>query len=300
MSSAAPRTLRQRVTFVLSASLLALGVIGVVVPLALGAGFMGTLTAPGCGGETMPPMPFEDVSFPSREFDRPTPAYFIPGSDGETATVIVIPTGNAGRGDRMAEIAVYHATGFNVLTYSSRACVGGVGSSLGYREAAQVADALDYLATRGDVGSIGIHGFSAGGAAAIMAAAQFPSIQAVVAEGGYHDFSAEVDADASHTPWFAPLFRLGARLGYRLTTGGDLSALSPVSVIGKIAPRPILLIYGTNEPSLPGARLQLAAAGANAQLWEVPGAGHGNYAAVAPDEYARRVATFMTAAVGTP
>lgn len=293
------RTLRQRILYVTRVTLFTLVVLAIVVPLALGAGFMLVLTASGCGGETVPPMPFEDFSFPSSEFKRSTPAYFISAAEPNGATVIVVPTGNAGRGDRMDEIAVYHAGGFNVLTYNSRACMGAP-NSLGYREADQVADALAYLASRPNVDTsrIGIHGFSAGGAAAIMAAARFPQINAVVAQGGYHDFRDEVERNTLATIWFAPLFRFSAFAAYRLVTGNDISILSPISVIDQIAPRPILLVYGTDEPGLHGARLQLAAAGSNAELWEVPGAGHGNYLAAAPDEYPRRVVGFMGAALG--
>jgi dienelactone hydrolase len=293
------RTLRQRAIFVVRASLVALIALALILPTALGAAFMAVLTAPVCGGETVPPMAHEAVSFPSTEFNRLTPAYFIPAETPDGATVIVVPTGNAGRGNRMAEIAIYHAGGFHVLTYSSRACVGGAANSLGYKEAAQVSDALAYLDTRSDVdpNRIGIHGFSAGGAAAIIAAARFSELKVVVAEGGYHDFAAEVERNTPTTQWFAPLFRFGAHLSYRVTTGDDMRVLSPISVIGQISPRPILLIYGTNEPGLDGARLQQTAAGVNAQLWEVAGAGHGNYAAVAPDEYGQRVVGFISAAL---
>jgi uncharacterized protein len=76
-----------------------------------------------------------------------------------------------------------------------------------------------------------------------------------------------------------------------------MSVLSPIRAIGQIAPRPILLIYGTDEPGLAGGRLQQAAAGSNAELWEVPGAGHGDYLAVAPGEYTQRVIAFMTNAM---
>jgi hypothetical protein len=298
-----PRTLRQRVTFVVVVTVVALLAVALLLPFALGAGFIAALSAPGCGGETIPPMPYEDVSFPSTEFNRPTPAYFIlgdPTASGTGATVLVVPTGHAGRGDRMAEIAVYTSAGINVLTYNSRACVGaGAANTLGYKEALQVGDALAYLATRPDVdmNRIGIHGFSAGGASAIMAAANFSAIRAVVAAGGYHDFGAEIDNSAPSRLWFAPFFRLGARFGYRLSTGDDVSVLNPVSVIGQIAPRPILLIYGTNEPGLAGAYLQQQAAGANAELWVVPGATHGSYIFTAPDEYVQRVSDFMTAAL---
>lgn len=291
----ARRTPRQRLMFVARAGVVAVVALALTVPTALGAAFMLTLTAPVCGGETVPPMAHEDVSFPSSEFGRETPAYFIRAEQPNGNTVIVVPTGSAGRGDRMAEIAVYHDGGFAVLTYSGRTCPGGAANSLGYKEAAQVGDALAYLATRSDVdmNRVGIHGFSAGGAAAIMAAARYPTLRAVVAEGGYHDFVDEVERNTPDTLWFAPLFRFGARLSYRVSTGEDMSVLSPVGVIDQIAPRPILLIYGTNEPGLDGARMQHAAAGSNAELWEVPGAGHGNYLDVAGDAYGGRVVGFM-------
>ncbi len=273
-----------------------------LIPLLIGTLFMLPLTAPGCGGETVPPFAYEAVNFPSTEFDQPTAAYFIPAEQPNAATVIVLPTGGMGRGDRMNEIAVYHAGGFAVLTYTSRVCVGGVANTLGYREAQQVGDALAYLATRADVDMdrIGVHGFSAGGAAAIMAAARYPALKAVVAEGGYHDFAAEIEQGTLPISWLEPLFQLGARASYRISTGLDLSVLRPISVIAQIAPRPILLIYGTAEPGLAGGRLQLQQAGSNAALWEVPGARHGDYLAVAPDEYRQRVIGFMTGALAAP
>jgi pimeloyl-ACP methyl ester carboxylesterase len=123
----------------------------------------------------------------------------------------------------------------------------------------------------------------------------------VVAEGGYHDFVDELEQNSPHTLWFAPFFRFGARAGYRLITGEDMSVLSPISAIVKIAPRPILLIYGTNEPGLNGARLQQQATRANAELWEVDGARHGNYLDIALEEYEQRVLAFLDAAlISTP
>ncbi len=294
-----PRTLRQRLIFVTRALLIITVALALMIPTLLGYGFMAALTAPLCSGETQPPFPYEDISFPSSEFDHPTPAYFIPAESPNGATVIVAPTGGIGRGDRIDEIAVYHAGGFAVLSYSSRICVGTAANTLGYREAQQVGDAIAYLATRSDVDPdrIGIHGFSAGGAAAIMAAAQYPALKAVVAEGGYHDFAVEIEQNTPSTLWFAPFFRFGARAAYRLNTGLDVGVLSPLDVIASIAPRPILLIYGTQEPGLQGARLQREQAGSNAELWEVSGATHGSYLASAPLDYPQRVTEFMTAAL---
>lgn len=301
------RTLRQRLAFVVRTVVIITVILLLLAPFGAGFGFIAFLTRPGCAtpqnANANPAdwdMPYEDVSFPSSEFNLPTPAYFIPAENPNGGTVIVVPTGPVRRGDRMHEIAVYRRNGYHVLSFESRSCVAPVPSSLGYREVPQIGDALAYLATRSDVDMerIAIHGFSAGGAMALMAGARYPELRAVVAEGGYHDFTDQLNANTAHMGVLGGLFRGGSHLAYRMTTGDDLSVLSPISTISQIAPRPILLVYGTNEPSLYGARLQQAAAGSNATLWEVPGAGHGNYLAVAPDDYERIVIGFMDEAMG--
>ena len=72
------------------------------------------------------------------------------------------------------------------------------------------------------------------------------------------------------------LYGLGAQLGYRASTGLDIRALRPLGLIPAIAPRPILLVYGSYEGTLAGAR-QAQALGSHVRLWEVPGATHGSY-----------------------
>src|SRR5215216_3308544 len=72
------RALRQRLIFVVRITLFALVLLAILIPTALGAGFIAVLTTSVCSGGPTPPMPYEDVSFPSTEFSRATPAYFIP------------------------------------------------------------------------------------------------------------------------------------------------------------------------------------------------------------------------------
>ncbi|MBK8024183.1 MAG: dienelactone hydrolase family protein [Chloroflexi bacterium] len=298
---------RVRLGFVLRITVFAAVALLLILPTALGAGFMATLIAPLCTGGFDPAqvgLAYEEVSFPSSEFGRPTPAYFIPPAstaDPRGATVIVLPTGAASRGDRIGEILIYHEAGLNVLSYASRTCVGGAANTLGDREADQVADALAYLATRPDVdpAHIGLHGFSAGGAAALLAAARIPQVAAVVAQGGYEDFPAQVDASVpANLGPLSPFFRFGAQMTYRLSTGNDWSRLSPVGVIASIAPRPVLLVYGTNEPGLAGGQRMRDLS--HAELHVVEGAAHGNYLDFGPvsDDYRARVASFMRAALG--
>ncbi len=298
-----PRTPKQRLRFIGRATLAIVIPLLLALPFALGFGFISVLTAPGCGGGQDPASmgwTVADVRFPSSEFpEQMIPAYWIPAADPVSGqSVIVVPTDGA-RGGRLDEVAAYHAAGVHVLTYDARTCLAPVSNSLGYREADAVGDALAYLRTRADVDTtkIGLHGFSAGGAATLMAAARFnEQIAWVVSEGGYHDFGAEIDANSiAHLPLgLGALFRWGALFGYRVTVGVDMSVLSPINAIADID-APVLLIYGTNEPSLDGARDMARIGGENVTLWEVPGAPHGGYiAAVGAPEYAERIKAFLT------
>jgi hypothetical protein len=222
--------------------------------------------------------------------------YFVPGTN--EATVIMPPSFASGRGSRLREVDLLVDHGYNVFTYESRRCAAMGPLSLGYKEVDEVADALAYLLTRPDVNPdrIGIHGFSSAGATAVMAAARLPALRAVVAEGGYGDFAEETlsgQAGWGALAYFKTVQGSSIKLAYRLITGLDINHLSPKDDIGQIAPRPILLIYGSREVSLVGGRNQLAAAGENVSLWIVEGASHGNYLDIAPEEYEAQLVGFF-------
>jgi len=287
---------RWRRTLALAA--LAAALTAVAVPSLLGFATTCLLLYAPCGEDGRTPgdysHPWEDVTIAGRE--GRFRAYFIPGTNG--AAVILPPAAASGRGNRLHEADVLARHGYAVLTFESRRCAGMGPLSLGYREIAEVGDALAYLEARGDVNpeQIGVLGFSSAGATAVMAAARTPALRAVVAEGGYGDFAEGVLALGTGGP-LEVLYKEAIALSYRLLSGVELAKLSPQSVIGTIAPRPILLIYGSRERSLGGARAQLVAAGPNAALWIVDGAGHGDYLAVAPEEYEARVIAFFDAAL---
>jgi len=285
--------------FFLAALTLAL----VAIPTFLGFLFMtGLLYAPCHSGNLTPAIydyAWEDVTIQARtggEFR----GYFIPGPTA--ATILMPPPFNAGREARLRQAEMLHRHGYSVLTFESRPCAGLGPHSLGQAEVAEVADALDYLLGRQDVDPerIGVYGFSSAGATAVMAAARLPALRAVVAEGGYGDFAEETlgpSPDRGLAALFQYLFNRAARLAYRLVTGLDINNLSPKDVIGDIEPRPILLIYGSREVSMIGARSQLAAAGEQTTLWIVEGAGHGNYLDIAPSEYEARIVGFFDKAL---
>ena len=128
-----------------------------------------------------------------------------------------------------------------------------------------------------------------------MAARQNEQLRAIIASGGYADMDDIINTPSS-MPLLVDLYRFGLRSTYRIIIGNSITTLSPVSQIADIAPRPILLIYGSEESSLDGAYQQLEAAGDNAELWVIEGAGHGNYISAAGDEdYFDRIQSFYDA-----
>jgi hypothetical protein len=272
------------------------------LPALMGGIFTLGLLYPPCGSGELTPSHYgyewEDVIIVARAGGS-FRGYYIPGSNG--ATIIMPPPFNGGRDNRLAEADRLLRHGYSVLTFESRRCAGMGPLSLGYQEVDEVADALDYLLARPEVDPdrIGVHGFSSAGATAIMAAARLPALRAVVAEGGYGDFAEDTlkpGRGKNLLSYFEVVYFAAVKLTYRLVTGIDINLLSPQDVIGQIAPRPILLIYGSQEVSLSGGRHQLAAAGDNATLWIVAGARHGNYLELAPEAYEARLVKFFDAA----
>lgn len=285
---------RRRIRRIVRVFALILVFLLVFVPTALGFITTWTLTHMPCGGSTAPEAfgmtDYEAVQFESRSLNRTLNGYFVRGTNG--VTVIIPPVLNSGAGNWLTEQALLNRNGYNLFNYESRNCAGYT-NSLGYLEVEQVGDALDYLATRPDVDMerIGIHGFSAGGATSLMAAARYPQIKAVIAMGGYHDFDQMLHNEADS--WYGLLYGGGARLGYWMSTGLGIGVLSPVSTIDQIAPRPVQLIYGTREPALPGAYLQQQTAGPNANLWVIENATHGNYWQHERDTFETRLVDFL-------
>lgn len=285
----------------LALTLVALVAALMVLPVGLGVLLMSGLTHPACTLSADPAradLTFEDIRFQSPR-GLALRGFFMPGTNG--ATVIVVPAYANDRGGDLPDAALLNRAGFNVLTFDSPVCAGAAVHTLGVAEADDVLAAYDYLRTRPDVdpGRISLHGFSSAGSTSLFAAARLPALRAVSAMGGYHNLSEQLGL-GQENGLLHRLMMVGAEVGYRLSTGLDVRSLSPLAVIDRIAPRPILLIYGSREVSLPGARQMLDRArsgGGSAELWVVEGASHGNYHDIAGSAYQQRLVAFHRAAL---
>jgi pimeloyl-ACP methyl ester carboxylesterase len=155
--------------------------------------------------------------------------------------------------------------------------------------------ALDWLDRRAPAQRVGALGFSIGATMMVCAAAADPRLRALVVEAIVLDIDDEVTRE--YGSW-GPISYIPARLGKR-AGGWDPTAPKPLDVAAKLQGQRLLVINGSGDPVVPAADAQrfFDAAPGPKQLWVIPGAGHGGYADVAPDEYGPRILRFFQEAL---
>jgi pimeloyl-ACP methyl ester carboxylesterase len=175
-------------------------------------------------------------------------------------------------GDRIAA-----EMGWLAMAVGFRGCAGSEGSfSLGgWLEDLQASVA--HLRSTEAVSGVWIVGFGTGGALAICAAADNPDVRGVAALGAPADFDDWAthprrlleharDVGMIDDPLFPPSMEAWSR---------ELRELRPVARASKVAPRPMLVIHGSDDDLVPAfdARVLVDAHG-SAELRIIAGAGH--------------------------
>ena len=175
--------------------------------------------------------------------------------------------------DRLAAEA-----GWVVLTFSFRGTDGSEGDfSLG-GWLTDVRRASEHLLLTPDVSGVWLSGFSTGGALALCAAGEDERVRGVAAFAAPAEFgqwAEDPEGFLEHarstgvvrTKGFPPSFPDWAR---------ELREVRPVALVGKVPPRPVLLVHGTEDETVPlvDARALADAAEGQADLRVITGAGH--------------------------
>lgn len=228
-------------------------------------------------------------------------AWYLPGVRD---AAVVVSGGHRGRpGDVLGVSAALQRAGFHVVVYGWRGTPGSdpAAHTLGVFERRDLEGAIDAIQGRlGDV-PVGLLGYSLGGAVSLVVAGEDPRVRAVCADSAFSD-PAGVLADGVERVLRIPGAVLTAPVAavVALRTGARLSDFSPLNAVGRIAPRPLLLIHGETDQAVPPshARDLYEAAGEPRQLWLVPGAGHVGAYFADRDHYLDRVVGFFDHALG--
>jgi fermentation-respiration switch protein FrsA (DUF1100 family) len=250
----------------------------------------------------------EEVAFSSAEDGIPISGWFFRADvEAPTPSLVLCHGVWTGRRECLPLALRFREAGYNVLCFDFRAhgLSGGRFTSVGYRETNDVLGAVDYLKQRPEVDPtrIGVVGFSMGAAASIQAAARTDDIAALVADSAYATF---LDAAnySFHVITRVPSFPIAAMAirWAKWIVNVDASQLRPIDVIGRISPRPVLILHGELDEIVPArhARELFQAAEEPKELWIAPGAHHVGTRDDDPDSYFARVERFLRQALSGP
>ncbi len=250
---------------------------------------------------------WEEISFRNQDGQN-LRGWFIPPSPGAKGALLIFVHGlGSNRSDLLEQAALLHGHGYGALLFDLRNHGESEGdiTTLGYLEAEDVGAAVDYALTRPEVDPqrIGLIGMSMGGATVLRAAARLPQVRAVVAEAAFtsieDNLAHGVRALTGLPPFpFAPLV---AWFG-EIEAGMDIRMVRPVDDVDEISPRPLLLVHGDQDPTVPveNSLALFQAAREPKQLYIVPGASHGGFVEADPQNFEQRLVDFLAAALLAP
>jgi fermentation-respiration switch protein FrsA (DUF1100 family) len=224
--------------------------------------------------------------------------WYIPA--GDSLKTVTICSGANGSLDADMHVAPWlHEAGFNVLLFNWRAHGDSEGEvvTLGFDERYDLIAAVRFAKSKG-AERVGVLGFSMGGTVAIATAAVYEDVNAVVADSPFvYVLSAvaggliERGVPEGLSFLLARVFVITACLRTRL----NLFDIDLVRWIQRVAPRPLLLIFGEQDVVVAKSEVDVlfARAGEPKEVWRVPEAAHRNIHVRQPEEYRRRILDFF-------
>jgi len=224
--------------------------------------------------------------------------WYMPSENG--AAVILLHGYGNNRLEMKSRADVLARYGYGVLLYDLRGHgeSGGDQRAFGWQDVEDVKIALEFLSQREDVdpNRIGILGFSVGGQIAIRAAAEYETIQAIIADDPGFVTVDDAPGPANTRERILHFVSWVDGRGVSLWTGVPIPAGIPEN-IRAISPRPILFIDTGEAEGRNTVRYFYEIAGEPKELWEIPETFHGGQFQARPLEYEEKMITFFDEAL---
>jgi len=254
-------------------------------------------------------LPVEEVNFLSKD-GTPLSGWFV---RGERPAVIILAHGyGRSREELLPHADMLFRNGYSVFLFDfrNRGKSGGDIVTLGFEEPFDIEGAVEYLKGRlGVLGNlrIGVLGVSLGAVSAIIAASRTMDIHAVVAEAPFIELKRVMRNGARNhfgffpflpllmTPLIWAFVEVAVLVLRRKTHSRDQRSIVTRSEIGKIAPRPVFLIFDKRDDIIPtkwGWDLFFAA-GYPKRLWAIKNAEHARGIQACPQVYQNHVVEFF-------
>lgn len=213
-------------------------------------------------------IPFQNVELLTSDGIK-LAAWYTPPKNG--AVILIAHGYGATRWEDYYALLASHGYGVLAWDFRGHGQSGGDTVTFGYHEQRDVESALDFALRQPGVKYVGAWGGSMGAAIVILTAAHRPQIEAVVADSSFPTLE-DVFRLNIHVPFMRPFVRFFAER----ETGANIDLIRPVDEIGKISPRPVLIIQGLDDSlaSIDAAQRLYAAAGEPRFLWTETGVPH--------------------------
>lgn len=241
-------------------------------------------------------LPWEHLS--CRTVDGQRLAGWVVTPPTPRATVVLFHGIRNNREQTLDRTAFLSAAGYRCVAFDHRAHGESTGrrTSFGYHESRDVQAVLDLVRQCWPNQPCAALGISMGAAALCYAAEHTRQLSAVILESVYHDIATAFRSriGTRYPAWFhrfshGVIWVTERRLGLRL------HQLAPVGYVGQLAPAPVLLLTGTDDPHAPpedAQRLYDRCEGPR-ELWLVPRASHRDVFEVGGLVYQERILAFL-------
>ena len=238
----------------------------------------------------------EDVAFTSDD-GVPLAGWFLDRPDSDL--VVVVCHGHRGNKSEMLGIGpgLWRA-GHAVLLFDFRGCgdSGDGPQSLAHHEQRDLKAAIDFVAQRRPDATIAVLGFSMGAATTLLTAAGDERVRIVVVDSPFATMGDVVGANLRRFRLPSAALLPAVDLANRARYGYAFAQVRPVDAMVALAPRPVLLLHGTDDRIIPYAharQLVEAAAPGTVEMVTFEGVDHcGGYFEDRPG-YIARVDAFL-------
>lgn len=242
----------------------------------------------------------EDLSFTATDGVRLAGWWF---DQPDSELVVICCHGHRGNKSDMLGIGpgLWRA-GHTVMTFDFRGCGDSADGpqSLAHHEQRDLSAAIDLVQRRRPDARIAVVGFSMGAATAILTAATDERVEALVADSPFATMSDVVANGYRRYRLPSQLLLTPANWVMRARYGYGFGQVRPLDAIRALAPRPILLLHGTDDRVIPYSHAELLAEAAEpgtVELVTFEGVDHCGGYFIDRSGYIKRVDEFLRSAL---
>lgn len=227
-------------------------------------------------------------------------AWYVPPTRDDGASIIFIHGMGSNRGHFLGRSYLFSEWGYGMLFFDLRNSGTSEGdiTTMGLLEALDVEAAFDFLVQQPDVNPdrILIYGHSMGGATAIMAFRRIPQARALIAESAYSSLEDNLRVRINQDfPFPAFVFPQIVVAFSNLLSGENLFDVRPIDDIQQLDGRPVMLVHGTADLTIPivNSEILFAAASEPKAFWVLEGVRHNSSFGVSVDDYLAGIMPFL-------